>query len=91
MKFFFEARSNKTFPGRKRATIFTTIQRDIRKTCQRNPDFVIRKFENEIDLHNLGVKARQKNHWRMIVKEVVNAAYSEPAQFIPATEDVRGN
>ena len=85
MKFFFEKRSNKKYPGRKRATIYTTIQRDIHKTCQKNPDFVIRKFKTEIDLHNLGVKARNKKHWRRIVREVVEAAYSNPAKYIPST------
>ena len=36
----------------------------------------IRKINNKIDLRNIGVKARNKNHLKVVVKQVVQAAYS---------------
>ena len=76
MKFMFEEKSNKTFRGRKRATIYTTINRNIKKTKDNNSSFSIREIESEIDLHNIGIKARSKKHWKVVVKQVVQAAYS---------------
>ena len=40
MKYFFEKRTNKKFSGRKRATIITTINRDISTTKKNTPLFV---------------------------------------------------
>ena len=76
MKFMFEEKPNKTFRGRKRATIYTTINRDIKKTRENNPSFSIGKMKSEIDLHNIGIKARNENHWKVVVKKVVQAVYS---------------
>ena len=76
MKFMFEEKSNKTFRGRKRATIYTTINRNIKKTKENNPSFSIREIKSEIDLHKIGIKARNKKHWKVTVKQVVQAAYS---------------
>ena len=41
MKFIFEEKSNKTFRGRKRATIYTNINRNVKKTKENNPSFNI--------------------------------------------------
>ena len=71
--FMFVERSNKTF----RATIYTTINRNIKKTKDNNPSLSIREIESEIDLHNIGIKARNKKHWKVVVKQVVQAAYSD--------------
>ena len=76
MTFMFVERSNKTFRGRKRATIYTTINHNIKKTKDNNSSFSIREIESEIDLHNIGIKARSKKHWKVVVKQVVQAAYS---------------
>ena len=76
MKFMFAERSNKTFRGRKRATIYTTINRHIKKTKENNPSFTFGEIKSEIDLHNTEIKARNKTHWNIIVKQVVQAAYS---------------
>ena len=72
----FEERLNKTFRERKRATFFTTINCDIKKTKENNPSFSIGEIKSETDLHNIGLKARNKNHWKFIVKQVFQAAYS---------------
>ena len=71
-----EERSNNTFRGRKRATRYTTINRNIKKTKESNPSFSIREIKSEIDLHNIGIKARNKKHWKVVVKQVVQTAYS---------------
>ena len=74
MKFIFEQRSNKTFQGKKRATIYTTVNCDIKKTKEINPSFSIGEIKSQIDLHSIGIKARNKNHWKVVVKQVVQAA-----------------
>ena len=76
VKFMFEEKSNKTFRGRKRATIYTTINCHIKKTKENNLSFSIGETKSEIDHHNIGIKARNKNHWKVVVKQVVQAAYS---------------
>ena len=80
MKFYFEKRSNKKFSGRKRATIVTTINRDIKKTKNKYALFDINELKIEINLHNIGVKARNRKKWTSLVKLVVGAAYSETSQ-----------
>ena len=77
MKFFFENRSNKKFSGRKRATIVTTINRDIKRTKNKHAFLDINELKTQINLHNICVKARNRKKWTSIVKLVVDAAYSE--------------
>ena len=77
MKFYFEKRSNRKFMGRKRATIVSTINRDICKTKTKYRNFEINELKTECNLHNIGTKARNRKKWSNIVKMVVDAAYSE--------------
>ena len=72
----FEKRPNKKFQERKRATIYTKINCDKKKSQENNPSFGFREIKSESDLHNTGVKAKNKKHWKVVVKEVVQAAYS---------------
>ena len=72
----FEERSKKTFQRRKRATIYTTINCNIKKTKVNNPSFSIEEIKSEINVHNIGMKARNKKNWKVVVKKVVQAAYS---------------
>ena len=55
-----DKRSNKKFRGRKRATIYTTINFHIKKTKENNPPFSIREIKSENDRHNIIVKPRNK-------------------------------
>ena len=80
MKFILEKRSKKKFRGRKRATIRTTVSRDIKKTKEKNPSFSIREIKSEIAIHNIGVKARNKKHWKVVVNQMVQAAYSNTSK-----------
>ena len=80
MKYFFEKRTNKRFRGRKRATIVTTINGDIKRIKSIFPNFEVQELKSEIDLHNSAVKARNRKKWILIVKDVVKAAYSNTSQ-----------
>ena len=60
MKFCFEIRSNRKFSGRKRATINSTINRDMKETTMRDKIFKINELKSEIDLHKVGAKARNR-------------------------------
>ena len=82
MKFFFEKRSNRKYVGRKRTSIITTINRDIKRTRKEIPSFVIKELKTEIDLHNVRVKAQNRRHWTKIVNQVVEVAYSETSQSL---------
>ena len=76
MKFMSEERTNKTFLGRKRAAIYTTINRDVKKTKDNNPSFSNGEIKSKNDLHNVGIKARNKSHWKLVLKQAVQATYS---------------
>ena len=76
MRFFFEKRSNKKFLGRKRTTIVTTLNKDIKKTKARNPSFSVIPLTSEVSLQNLSTKARNRKLWANIVRQVVDSAHS---------------
>ena len=62
---------------RKRASIITTLNRDIRRTKALQPRFDISEIKSEIDLHNVRVKATNRRLWKKRVEQVVSAAYSD--------------
>ena len=91
IKFKFEKRSNAKFWGRKRTTTHTTINRGIKKPKENNPSLRVREIMSEIDLHNIAVKGRNKHHWKVVMKQVVQAAYSStsiPQQKWKAVDNV---
>ena len=78
MNFFFQVPTrHKKFKGRKRATIVTTLNRDIERTTKRYDDFKLPQLRTELDLRNIRVKASNRRHWKKIVMMVTNAAYSD--------------
>ena len=80
MKYYFQEPENcERFRGRKRATIVTTINRDIKRTRDLNKQFYISELKTELDLQNTRVKAMNRNHWQKLVKMVTDAAYSDSA------------
>ena len=80
MKYYFQVPAGKQkFRGRKRATLLTTLNRDIIKTLQHNEQFRIPQLKTELDLRNIHVKAKNRRHWQKIVKMVTDAAYSNNA------------
>ena len=64
MKYFFQEPENcQKFRGRRRATVVTTLNRDITRTQQQNKHFHISELKTELDLRNVRVKATNRNHW----------------------------
>ena len=76
MQFFFEKTNAKKFRGRKRTTIVTTLNRNIHNTRLQHPQFDLLILKNELDLHNIRVKAKNRVLWRRRVNLVYDAAYS---------------
>ena len=80
MRYYFQVPENcEKFRGRKRATLVTTLNRDITRTKTANARFYISELKTELDLRNARVKATNRNHWRKIVRMVTDAAYSNSA------------
>ena len=78
MKWFFQVPVGcKKFRGRKRATIVTTLNRDIERTRQQNTNFTLPNLNSELDLRNIRVKALNRKYWQKLVKMVTDAAYSD--------------
>ena len=81
MKYFFQSPANddkiKKFRGRKRATIITTLNRDILRTREKYEQFQIKPLKTELDLRNTRVKATNRKLWIKQVKMVVDAADSD--------------
>ena len=78
-KYYFQVPQAAKYRGRKRATIVSTLNRDIERTREQNERFVIPSLKSELDLRNTRVKALNRNHWQKIVRMVTNAAYSDIA------------
>ena len=79
MNYFFQVPQASKFKGRKRATIVSTLNRDIERTRAQSEEFVVPLLKSELDLQNIRAKALDRNHWQKIVKMVTNAAYSDIA------------
>ncbi len=80
MRYYFQVPAGrKKFRGRKRATLITTLNRDITRTREHNPHFRIPHLKTELDLRNIRVKATNRKFWQKVVKMVTDAAYSNSA------------
>ena len=77
MLYFFEKRTNKLFKGRKRTTIYTTLNEDIRRTKLTHPEFPVIPLLSQVSLQNTHTKAKNRKLWQKIVNMVVESAYSE--------------
>ena len=77
MRYYFEERSCSLFVGRKRTTILNTLNRDIQITKSKYKEFSIPLLKSQVSLQNIGTKARKKKLWSKLVKQVVDAAYSQ--------------
>ncbi len=76
MQYYFEKRTCKKFPGRKRTTIITTINRDIQRAKNKYPSFKVIPLISLVSLQNIYTKAKNRTLWRSIVKQVVDSVYS---------------
>ena len=75
MEFYFEQESySKLFSGGKRATIVTTIQRDINRTNARFPLIKLPTIESLQDLQNYRNLASDRKNWKRLSKAIVDTA-----------------
>ena len=81
MKYFFKVpKGHQKFKGRKRATIVTTLNRDIENTTKHNNNFKLPSLKTELDLQNFTKIASNRKEWRKIVKMVTDAAHSNSVE-----------
>ena len=76
MRYYFEERTNKKFKGRKRTTIVTTINEDIKSTKEKHPTFPITPLISHVSLQNIHTKAMNRKLWSKVVGQVVDSVYS---------------
>ena len=76
MRYYFEERTNKIFRGRKRTTIVTTLNEDIKRTKEADITFPIIPLVSQVSLQNIHTKAKNRKLWSKIVQQVVKSAYS---------------
>ena len=84
MMYYFEENNAKRFPGRKRATIVSTINQDI-KESNKNNDFEIKELNKMKDLNNMRELAKDQKKWKNLVKVICNAA--EANENTPSESD----
>ena len=72
MRYYFEERTNKIFRGRRRTTIVSTLNEDIKRTKEDDITFPV----TPLILQNLYTKAKNRKLWSKIVQQVVKSAYS---------------
>ena len=76
MRYYFEERTNKVFRGRRRTTIVTTLNEDIKRTRENDNTFPVTPLISQVSLQNIYMKAKNRKLCSKIVKQVVNSAYS---------------
>ena len=70
------ARKAMQYLGRKRATIVTTINKDIKQANEKYTNFPVKLLISQVSLQNIKTKAKNRKLWTEIVKNVVISAYS---------------
>ncbi len=74
MQYYFTENNEKRFLGQRRATLVTTINRDIKDTLLKFPDFEISILKTENDLQRIQILAGNRKSWRNLVKKICNTA-----------------
>ena len=76
MRYYFEERTNKIFQGRRKTTIVSTLNKDIKRTKGDDITFPVTPLVSQVSLQNLYTKAKNRKLWSKIVQQVVKSAYS---------------
>ena len=76
MRHYFEERTNKIFRGRRRTTIVSTLNKDIKRTKGDDITFPVTPLVSQVSLQNLYTKAKNRKLRSKIVQQVVKSAYS---------------
>ena len=75
MRYYFEERTNKIFRGRRRTTIVSTLNEDIKRTKEDDITLPVPPLVSQVSLQNLYTKTKNRNLWSKIVQQVVKSAY----------------
>ena len=70
MKFYFKETDAKSYRGRPRTTIVTTLNNDIKRTVRKIQTFPVRVLNKVEDLVHVRQLAQDRNVWRYIVRDV---------------------
>ena len=80
MQYYFQPEPQaKKFLGGRRTTIVTNLNRDIRKTKDKFPQFDLTEMTTELNLRNMRGKARDRILWNRRVKMISDTVYSDRA------------
>ena len=71
----FEERTNKIFRRRRRTTIVSTLNANIKRTKGDDITFPVTPLVSQVSLQNLNMKAKNRKLWSKIVQQVVKSAY----------------
>ena len=77
MGYYFEERTNKIFCGRKRTTIASTLNENIKQAKEDDITFPVTRLVSQVSLQNLYTKAKNRKLRSKIVKQIVKSAYSK--------------
>ena len=79
MDFFFECKTNKSFRGRPRTTIISTINDDINRLNDEDNDFrnVLPTLKTEKDLDLYRITAQDRKYWKKLSYHIHQAAKTE--------------
>ena len=76
MRYYFQERTNKIFRARRRTTIISTLNEDIKRTKGDDITFPVTSLISQVSLQNLYTKAKNRKLWSKIVQQVVKSTYS---------------
>ena len=76
MRYYFEERTNKIFRGRRRTTIVSTLNENIKRTKEDDITFSVTPLVSQVSLQNLYMKAKNRKLCSKIVQQVVKSVYS---------------
>ena len=77
MNYYFLPEPVTKFPGTKRATIVTTLQRDINTTKHKFPHFQIKSLNSMQDLEHVRNLASDRTCWRRITKTITDVVQAK--------------
>ena len=76
MRYYFEERTNKIFRGRRRTTIVSTLNEEIKRTKEDGITFSVTPLVSQVSPQNLYTKAKNRKLRSKIVQHIVKSAYS---------------
>ena len=75
MRYYFEERINEIFTERRRTTIVSILNEDIKRTKEDDITFAVIPLVSQVSLQNLYTKAKNRKLWSKIIQQVAKLAY----------------